>query len=173
MTNAQTKLWKDNGFVADPWRHAESDDGEGHIIIPLAAWLALGDDAREAASNRLGVLLAPADKLDALLPYLDRLPLVALSFPAYNDGRSHSKAALLKTRYRYSGEIRAVGDVLVDQIPLLRRNGFDTLEVTNGVAVRRLESGTDTSVGIYYQPATRPESQDSGYSWRRIPGSNV
>lgn len=171
MTDTLTKLWKGDAFVADPWRHAEADDGEGHVIVPLAVYLGLSDEARAAASNRLGVLLAPGDKLDAILPHLDRLPLVALSFPAYNDGRSHSKAALLKSRHHFKGEIRAVGDVLVDQIPLLLRNGFDTLEVTNKVAQQRLAEGKSTAVGVYYQPAVDPAKSAGGFSWRRLPAA--
>lgn len=165
----ETKLWKDNAFVSDAWRHAETDDGEGHVIIPLAAYLGLSDDQRNAGSNRLGVLIAPGDKLDSILPYLPRLPLIALSFPAYNDGRSHSKAALLKSRHGFKGEVRAVGDVLVDQIPLLLRNGFDTLEVTNAIAQKRLAEGKTTAVDIFYQPATAAAKPASGYSWRRLP----
>lgn len=166
----ETKLWKDDAFVADGWRHAEEDDGEGHVIIPLAAYLALSDGQRTAASNRLGVLIAPGDKLESIAPHLDRLPLIALSFPAYNDGRSHSKAALLKSRHGFKGEVRAVGDVLVDQIPLLLRNGFDTLEVTNAVAQKRLSAGKATAVDIFYQPATAAAKPAAGYSWRRVPG---
>jgi uncharacterized protein (DUF934 family) len=166
---SETKLWKDDAFVADAWRHAEADDGEGHVIIPLGAYLALSEGERIAASNRIGVLLAPGDKLEAIVPHLDRLPLVALSFPAYNDGRSHSKAALLKSRHGYKGEVRAVGDVLVDQIPLLLRNGFDTLEVTNAVAQKRLAEGKRTAVNIFYQPATDAAKPAAGYSWRRLP----
>lgn len=171
MKATQTKLWKGNAFVADPWRHAETDDGDGHIILPLSAFLDLPEETRVAASNRLGVLLTPGEKLVALLPHLERLPLIALSFPPYNDGRSHSKAALLKCRHHFKGEIRAVGDVLVDQIPLLLRNGFDTLEVTNPVAQKRLDNHISTAVGVFTQPATGIESQASGYSWRRIPRS--
>lgn len=171
MTDTGTRLWKGDAFVADPWRHAETDDGEGHIILPLAIFLGMSDEARTAASNRLGVLLAPGDKLDAILPYLDRLPLIALAFPAYNDGRSHSKAALLKSRHHFKGEIRATGDVLVDQIPLLVRNGFDTLEVTNPMAQKRLAEGKETAVGVFYQPATTPAGVATGYSWRRLPAT--
>ena len=168
---SETKLWKDDAFVADAWRHAESDDGEGHVIIPLAAYLALSDDERTAASNRLGVLIMPGDKLEAIVPHLDRLPLVALSFPAYNDGRSHSKAALLKSRHGYKGEVRAVGDVLVDQIPLLVRNGFDTLEVTNAVAQKRLAEGKRTAVKVFYQTAPAAAQPAAGYSGRRVSAS--
>lgn len=171
MTETQTKLWKGNAFVADPWSHVEADHGDGLVILPLAAFLGLDEEARAAASNRLGVLLAPGDKLESILPFLDRLPLVALSFPAYNDGRSHSKATLLKSRHHFKGEIRAVGDILVDQIPLLLRNGFDTLEVTNKIAQQRLSEGLSTAVGVYYQPATDPAKAVGGYSWRRLPAT--
>jgi uncharacterized protein (DUF934 family) len=168
----ETKLWKDDAFVVDGWRHAEADDGEGHVIIPLAAYLALSDDERNAASNRLGVLIAPGDKLESIVPHLGRVPLIALSFPAYNDGRSHSKAALLKSRHGYKGEVRAVGDVLIDQIPLLVRNGFDTLEVTNAMAQKRLAEGKRTAVNVFYQPATDAAKPVAGYSWRRLPASS-
>jgi hypothetical protein len=93
MTEQTAKLWKDSAFIEDVWRHAETDDGEGHVIIPLAAWLGLSADQRKAGSNRLGVLLAPGDRLNVIVADLASLPLVALSFPVYNDGRSHSKAA--------------------------------------------------------------------------------
>ena len=139
--------------------------------MPLAAWLGLSAEQRKAGSNRLGVLLAPGDKLESIVDELSVLPLIALSFPAYNDGRSHSKAALLKTRHGYKGEIRAVGDVLVDQIPLLLRNGFDTLEVKNKVAIQRLAEGRSTSVGVYCQPATAPAAKAKGFSWRRLPAA--
>jgi uncharacterized protein (DUF934 family) len=171
MSNPETKLWQGDQFVADAWRHAETDDGEGHVILPLAAWLGLTAEQRKAGSNRLGVLLAPGDKLDLIAADLSSIPLVALAFPAYNDGRSHSKAALLKSRYKYSGEVRAVGDVLVDQIPLLLRNGFDTLEVTNAVAIKRLQQGVSTAVDVYYQPATADAKPTNSYSWRRVPAA--
>jgi uncharacterized protein (DUF934 family) len=171
MSNPEIKLWNGDQFVADAWRHAETDDGEGHVILPLAAWLGLTVEQHKAGSNRLGVLLAPGDKLDLIASELSNIPLVALSFPAYNDGRSHSKAALLKSRHHYTGEVRAVGDVLVDQIPLLKRNGFDTLEVTNAVAVKRLIEGISTAVRVFYQPATTDSQSTKSYSWRRIPAS--
>ncbi len=171
MTEQTVKLWKDSTFIEDAWRHADADDGEGHVILPLAVWLGLNAEQRKAGSNRLGVLLAPGDRLDTIVADLNHLPLVALSFPAYNDGRSHSKAALLKSRHGFAGEIRAVGDVLVDQIPLLLRNGFDTLEVRNPVAIRRLEEGRSTAVDIFTQPAAAPTPKASGYSWRRLPAA--
>lgn len=171
MSTTEKKLWRDDKFIDDAWRYADVDDGEGQVILPVVSWLELTADQRKAGSNRLGVLLAPGDKLDLLVAHLDLISLVALSFPAYNDGRSHSKAALLKSRYGFTGEIRAVGDVLVDQIPLLIRNGFDTLEVTNAVAVKRLQDGVSTAVDVYYQPATQASQSTTTYSWRRLPAA--
>jgi uncharacterized protein (DUF934 family) len=171
MSTTDKKLWRDDKFIEDNWRYAEADDGEGQVILPVAVWLGLSADQRKAGSNRLGVLLAPGDKLDLIIADLDLISLVALSFPAYNDGRSHSKAALLKSRYGFTGEVRAVGDVLVDQIPLLIRNGFDTLEVSNAVAIKRLRDGVSTAVEVYYQPATQASKSTSAYSWRRLPAA--
>lgn len=169
MSNPQTKLWQGNEFVSDGWRHAQEDNGIGLVILPLAAWLGLSAEQRKAGSNRLGVLLAPGDRLEAIVSDLSMIPLIALSFPAYNDGRSHSKAALLKSRHNFTGEVRAVGDVLVDQIPLLLRNGFDTLEVTNAVAIARLADHKSTAVDLFYQPATTRSNPVASYSWRRVP----
>lgn len=173
MSNASTKLWQGDAFVADGWRHAQEDDGEGCIILPLSAWLGLTPDQRKAGSNRLGIVLAPGDKLDAIIADLSLIPLVALSFPAYSDGRSHSKATLLKSRYKFTGEVRAVGDILIDQIPLLVRNGFDTWEVSNAVTITRLQDHKSTAVDLFYQPATAPSKQGAGYSWRRAPAKSI
>lgn len=166
------KYWRDGAFASDGWHHGESDDGSGQVILPLAAYLALSLEQRKAGANRLGVMILPGEKLDEIVPDLAHVSLIALTFPAYNDGRSHSKAALLRSRYGYAGEIRAVGDVLVDQIPLLLRNGFNSLEIKSGVAIKRLEDHIDTSVPIYYQPATTAATKPAGYSWRRVPANS-
>ena len=60
----------------------------------------------------------------ALVPHLDAVPLVAIDFPVFNDGRGYSTAAVLRSRYRYRGDLRAIGDVLIDQLFFLRRVGF-------------------------------------------------
>ncbi len=75
-------------------------------------------------SNATAVRLEPGDDARALLPFLDRLELVEVNFPAYTDGRGYSAARILREE-GYTGELRAVGDVLVDQIAYMRRCGFD------------------------------------------------
>ncbi len=78
------------------------------------------------ASNATAVRLEPADDARALLPYLDRIALVEIGFPSFRDGRGYSAARILREG-GYTGTLRAEGDVLVDQVPLMRRCGFDSL----------------------------------------------
>ena len=75
-------------------------------------------------SNATAVRIEPGEDARELLPHLDRLSLVEVNFPAYGDGRGYSAARILRES-GYQGELRAVGDVLVDQIAFMRRCGFD------------------------------------------------
>jgi uncharacterized protein (DUF934 family) len=77
-----------------------------------------------AASNATAVRIEPGDDARALLPHLDRLTLVEVAFPAFRDGRGYSSARILREA-GYSGTLRACGDVLADQVPFMKRCGFD------------------------------------------------
>ncbi|RYD98691.1 MAG: DUF934 domain-containing protein [Sphingomonadales bacterium] len=76
-------------------------------------------------SNATAVRIEAGDDARALLPYLDRIALIEVSFPKFRDGRGYSSGRVLREA-GYTGELRAQGDVLVDQIPLMRRCGFDS-----------------------------------------------
>ncbi len=76
-------------------------------------------------TNAAAVRLEPGDDARDLLPYLDRLQLVEVNFPSFTDGRGYSAARILREA-GYTGELRAVGDVLVDQLFAMRRCGFDS-----------------------------------------------
>jgi len=76
-------------------------------------------------SNATAVRIEPGDDARALLPHLDRLALIDISFPKYRDGRGYSSARILREA-GFKGELRASGDVLVDQIAFMRRCGFDS-----------------------------------------------
>ncbi|GGP00447.1 DUF934 domain-containing protein [Stakelama pacifica] len=82
-------------------------------------------DAFLGQSNAGAVRVESGEDVRDLLPHLDRLRLIEVSFPAYRDGRGYSTARILREA-GYTGELRAEGDVLVDQIPLMRRCGFDS-----------------------------------------------
>jgi uncharacterized protein (DUF934 family) len=175
-TILQPRLWTEAGFIEDEWSQADTLEalaGNRGVILPLAAFVALDDETRTSLAERIGVRLEPGEPLDAILPFIDALPVVALAFPAFSDGRSYSKAVLLRQRHGYAAILRASGDVLIDQIPLMLRSGIDVFEVTNETALRRLEEGRVGGIANAYQPAARAEEQGAAYSWRRIAGSSL
>jgi uncharacterized protein (DUF934 family) len=92
-------------------------------FVPVATELPQGDGAVTLAND--------ADPIE-LLPRLHKLSLIALQFPKWTDGRAYSQARLLRARYRYRGELRATGEVLVDMLPLLERTGFDAVQLAEG-----------------------------------------
>lgn len=91
----------------------------GSVLLPLADYLAA------APTPATGVWLAPADDTTPLVARLALLPVIAIDFLRFADGRGYSQAALLR-RAGFAGELRAVGEVLIDQLALLRRVGFTT-----------------------------------------------
>ena len=116
----------------DPWRPVVADDSdiympayEPHQLLTQAQW----DTVRATWPADLPVgLIVPNDtEIETLEPELPRFAALALQFPKWVDGRAYSQAHILRSRYRYAGEIRAVGDVLVDMLPMLRRTGFDAV----------------------------------------------
>ncbi|MCP9229814.1 MULTISPECIES: DUF934 domain-containing protein [unclassified Mesorhizobium] len=166
-----TRLWTPDGFREDEWVHAESAEalvGNGRFILPLQAFLGLDPEVRRSAKERIGVLLQPGDQLDKIAGLLDQLSLVALAFPAFNDGRSFSKGELLRSRYHFTGAMRATGQVLIDQLPHMLRLGFDEFEISHPVLLKRLEQGRTGGLPLFYQPAVKPEPKGPKYSWRRV-----
>lgn len=160
------RLWTRQGFRDDSWRHAaEGEAAADGVILPLSAYLALADEQR--SSFRLGVRVKPGEALDELVPLLGSTPLIALEFPAFNDGRSYSKAERLRGALGWKGVLRAVGDVLADQIPHMLRLGFDELEVSHPVAIARLQQGLIAAPDAAYQPTAASSGAPASYSWRR------
>jgi uncharacterized protein (DUF934 family) len=126
----------------DPWQLADGEDGppvsvsvEPGQLLTLAQW----QSVRETwpAGVAVGVLLPNDADVETLEADLPRLALVALHFPKWVDGRAYSQARLLRGRYRFGGEVRATGEVLVDMLPLLARTGFDAVVLR---ADQKLES---------------------------------
>ncbi|MEZ2127520.1 MULTISPECIES: DUF934 domain-containing protein [unclassified Sinorhizobium] len=163
-----TKIWRETGFVEnDPWV-IETDDvkatEEQKSLLGLEELIAKAEESNDIG---LGVVIKPADDVTRLEPYLYRLEIVALAFPAFNDGRAFSHASLLRQRLGYTNELRAVGDVLIDQIPLMLRVGIDSFAVTNATALKRLAESRLTGIPHHYQPTARKAEGGEGFSWRR------
>ncbi|HKM88074.1 MAG TPA: DUF934 domain-containing protein [Xanthobacteraceae bacterium] len=98
------------------------------VIVPAARFMA---DAAELTSREAPIgLIWPNDRnAGELAPWLDRLALIALTFPNFRDGRAYSQARQLRERYGFRRELRATGEILRDQFLFLTRAGFDSLEV--------------------------------------------
>jgi uncharacterized protein (DUF934 family) len=156
-------LWRRGGFVCDSWAFVADDAaaGAGPIIVPLKRWLA----EREVLTRRtdpIGVAVDAGADAQAHLPELGERPLVALAFAKFADGRAFSYARLLRDRYAFKGELRAVGDVLIDEIPLMLRCGFDSFDVTNAPTLRALEAGHLPGPPIHYQPGSAGDEKPAG-----------
>jgi len=151
---ADFNLWKDGAFIADPFK-AWSEEDEPAVArykhVPLPVFLA-NREAFLANPHPMGLLVVPGDKIEDVEADLGRFASIAIKFPAFTDGRGYSTARLLAERYHYVGEIRAVGDVLQDQIPLMRRCGINALVVTHGPTREALIENRLPEVAIFYQP---------------------
>jgi uncharacterized protein (DUF934 family) len=141
--------------IGDPWRSvadAEAVAEHADAVVTLARLLA-EYSVLFARQGRLGVVLEPTDDVNALAPFAAKLALVNVNFPKFGDGRGYTKARLLRERLQYRGELRAVGEVLGDQLLYLSRCGFDAFELLEGKSVElALKCLDDFSVS--YQPAT-------------------
>jgi uncharacterized protein (DUF934 family) len=91
---------------------------------PLEEWLAAGN-------NRAGVQLSPDQPPECIAEHLDQIPVVAIEFPVFSDGRGFSYGRQLREQYGYQGEIRAVGHLIRDQYLFLQRCGFDAIGVSD------------------------------------------
>ena len=156
------QLIKDKAATVDSWKILEIATDEtvetvalpaGDIIFPLAVW-----QARKAeiisCHKRIGLLLQPEDVVEEIANDLEYFIVIAIHFPKFVDGRGYSTASLLRQRYLYQGELRAVGDVLHDQLFYLQRVGFDSFALKDGKnAIYALETGF-TSFSEGYQAST-------------------
>lgn len=123
----------------------------GDVIVSLRRWTE-ERDALAAHPGDVGVCISGDDELEALLPELNSLRLIALYFPKFVDGRNYSNARLLRERYAYRGELRAVGDVQRDQLHFMARCGIDSFELAPDQDVDAALKGFD-DFSLSYQPA--------------------
>lgn len=152
------RIWQAGAFRSDPWASAQAGEPlpDRPVIVSRARWL----DERALLMGRtapLGLRLEAGERVDDLAMDLARFSLIALAFPTFADGRAFSTARLLRDKYAYRGELRAVGNVLCDLIAFMRRVGFDSFEVTHEPTRRALSEGRIAEVNVYYQPDARNE----------------
>jgi uncharacterized protein (DUF934 family) len=103
-------------------------------------------------SNATAVRIEPSDDARALIPHLDRLALIEVSFPKFRDGRGYSAGRILREA-GYTGELRASGDVLVDQIAYMRRCGFDSFHADAELDEAAVERALNRYSDVYQDAA--------------------
>ena len=114
----------------DPWHYLEEPHPAGAALIVPAAQLRRENERWWAWGGRLGVRFAPSERVEELEPDLRRLDLVAIAFPVFGDGRGFSQVRLLRERYGFGGEVRAIGAGVTPEVAqLLARCGADAFEL--------------------------------------------
>ena len=173
MSEAPATIWREGAFHADPWLRfapdSEFPSGGEPLLAPLAIFL--GETGRFLGYNGpLGVEISAGEAVAPLEAHLPRLAMIALAFPKFSDGRNYSAARLLRERFGYMGELRAIGEVLSDQIPLMRRCGIGSYEVRHEPTRQALLAGRLAEVRRYYQPIPNaPEIPTGTRPWLRVP----
>jgi uncharacterized protein (DUF934 family) len=149
------KLWRNREVQIDDWRYAEGDEASGlgriiefdQFLSEREKWL--------SSPGRLGVILKPEDRVEALAPHLSRFELVAARFSGPGEGRGYTQAKLLRERYGFTGELRAIGYVRIDQLWFMARSGFNSFELSEADL-----KGADKALGTF--SAAYQSSPDSG-----------
>jgi uncharacterized protein (DUF934 family) len=124
---------------------------EGPVLVSLARFQKERDSLLERNSP-LGVRLASHENPELLGPDVNRLSLVVLEFPKFRDGRAFSWARMLRTRLGFKGEIRAVGDFLLDQMNYQKRVGFNAWEVADNFTLEMFQRALTEMTNVY-QPS--------------------
>ena len=159
-------LIKQRELILDEWRYAEEDPvgRERALILPFARW----KEERERWwlwDGRLGVRLGPTDPVAALEHDFLRVSLVAIEFGGLAEGRGYSQAQILRKRYKFTGELRAVGKIQRDQLFYMARCGFDAFELPETANVAEALAAFD-DFSVSYQTAV-----DAGLSLKRREGT--
>lgn len=147
---------KDKKIVNDDWNlirepAAAASLPAGNNIVPFTYWQAHRDELLNNNGPH-AVWVDGSTATEALLEDLERFSLIALDFPVFKDGRSYSHARLLRDRYHYKGELRAIGDVLRDQLFFMQRCGIDSYEVRADKDIELALAGLE-DFSVRYQTA--------------------
>lgn len=124
------RVIKDNQILEDSWTRvdtvtADQPIPDGDVILPFKYWQQ-NQDKLANHRGKLAVCLNGEDKIEDIATHIGKFNLIALDFPAFKDGRCYSHARLLRDRYGFKGDLRAVGDVLRDQLFYMKRCGFNS-----------------------------------------------
>jgi uncharacterized protein (DUF934 family) len=150
------RYYSSGAFRDDPWA--------GRPLLTAEEWRQKPEDR----AAPLGLALTPGFAVDSLAAEVARFDLISIAFPKFTDGRGYSMGWLLRTRFGFTGEMRATGDVLYDEMQLMGRCGFDAFEVSDLETIRLLESGRQIATfDRFYQPGLEREVPAGTRPWAR------
>jgi phosphoadenosine phosphosulfate reductase len=157
-------IWRDGGFAEELWTtldDAAPTPERGAIVVSFARWQA-EKTTLETRADPVGVAIVAGKDAVGELAEAAKRPLVALKFDKFADGRAFSYAELLRERHGFTGDLRATGEVLLDEIALMQRCGFTSLEVTDPNTLRALKEGRLPKGDLFYQPAPGQREAPAG-----------
>lgn len=168
-----SRILRRRAIVEDEWalslEGAAQPPRGGKIIVPLARWR--GERAQlEAGGASIGVLLANTEDVESVHAQIADRPLIALQFPVFTDGRALTQAVLLRNRLGFTGELRAVGDVVRDLVFWLGRCGFDAIVPRPDQDLQACVAALD-EIRAAYQPAA--DGHSAVWARRRLRASGV
>src|SRR5215813_10110567 len=167
-------LIRATGIVDDPWRFVPDEEplqDAGAVIVTLAR-LQANRDQLAARPTPLGLRLKSDQPPSLVAGDIERFDVIALEFPKFTNGRAYSSARLLRERYGYRGELRAVGNVLRDQLQFMLRCGFDSFEIPETADVATwLRAFRDFSLS--YQPAADARAPVPSLRHRPVPPRRI
>jgi uncharacterized protein (DUF934 family) len=165
-----TTIFKDGEFIEESWARADAETGsevKGNALVAQTLFLA-DPEGYFTRDGKVAVLVEAGDDVEEIQSYLDRLALVAVDFPSFSDGRGFSAARVLREQIGYKGDIRAVGKYILDQVPLARRCGVTSFEISKPEVLKALKAGEWPEVTKYLQPVgTVDEIPEGTRPWAR------
>jgi len=147
------KLLKNGALIEDSWRRIADDaavPADGPVIVSLPRLQSEATRLIDRAAP-LGVAVRNNEPVEAIVPFLGSLALVVLEFPKFTDGRAYSQARTLRERFQFAGELRATGQVLLDQLLLMQRCGFDSFVIVRPDAAAQWLAA-QSRFSAFYQP---------------------
>lgn len=150
------RVIKDNKVVDDSWLRIEEADferalPEANVIVPFSYWQAHRAELMQR-QGRLGVCVNGDDETEDVAKDLSHFDIIALDFPVFRDGRGYSHARILRDHYNYQGDIRAVGEVLRDQLFFMQRCGITSFHLREGKDIEDAMKGL-SDFSVKYQTA--------------------
>lgn len=164
MGSEPVPLWKDGGFVTDRFLPI-AEETPLAFDIPATVSLARWRNERSALLNHeapLALLIRPGEDWEEIGSDLSRFATISVSIAKFSDGRAFSIGRLIRERWAFGGELRAIGIFILDQMPLLCRVGFDAFEIRDPILRRQLESGAWPEVTAYLQPIDAARETPAG-----------